>query len=49
MNKKKQGDKQGEKTYQIRPVFTKKFRPQVSIIYFGKIIYCDNLGSKRKN
>ena len=28
--KKGQGDKQGEKTYQIRPVFTKKFRPQVS-------------------
>ena len=28
--KQSKGNKEGEKTYQIRPVFTKKFRPQVS-------------------
>ena len=31
--KNQKGNKEGEKTYQIRPVFTKKFRPQVSSTY----------------
>ena len=32
MNKKAKDQKQGEKTYQIRPQFKDKFRPQVSFI-----------------
>ena len=49
--KQSKGNKEGEKTYQIRPVFTKKFRPQVSFETPFKNIFkqCLPLGSKRQN
>jgi hypothetical protein len=45
MNKKSKDQKQGEKTYQIRPQFKDKFRPQVSI----KLCLTFCAGSEREN
>ena len=45
MNKKSKDQKQGEKTYQIRPQFKDKFRPQVSIL----LPFTFDIGSQRKD
>ena len=48
--KNQKGNKEGEKTYQIRPVFTKKFRPQVSSPFRQFLtIISTLLGSQRQN
>ena len=50
--KNQKGNKEGEKTYQIRPVFTKKFRPQVSLPPKNNqllTVLSNSVGSQRQN